>query len=241
MVNHKVFLSRNVLKYVAAITMIIDHFALSFLVKDTICYTIMRMWIGRIAFPLFSFLFVEGFFRTKHPWKHIRDLCIFALISELFFDMAFSHVWFDWSHQNVMFTWLLGFLMLMLLQYLRKSKTDLGLDNVLFAFSNCCIVFVFCCIAYWLCVAYSFVGILSIAVGYFLMLYQKNLDYVFIISAISVIITVRYMTPGVFLSIPFVYFYDRNKRCAHNNLLKYGFYGFYPAHLFVFSLIRIFM
>ena len=45
-------------------------------------YDIMRL-VGRLAFPLFCFLLVEGFLHTRHLSRYIRNLGIFALILKL--------------------------------------------------------------------------------------------------------------------------------------------------------------
>lgn len=70
---------------------------------------IMR-YIGRIAFPLFCFLLVEGFLHTHSKLKYARNLAIFAIISELPFDLAFWNKPIELNYQNVFFTLLIAFL-----------------------------------------------------------------------------------------------------------------------------------
>ena len=81
---------------------------------------------GIIAFPLFCFLLVEGFCHSKKRSKYLGSLLLFAVISELPFDLAFYHdssykggtfpVWID--HQNVFFTLFLGLFCLLTLDYM---------------------------------------------------------------------------------------------------------------------------
>ena len=86
------------LKYIAFASMLIDHInkaliwpnlegggALQFIssIFDV---------IGRIAFPLFSFFIVEGFFRTHDKKKYLLHLIFFAVISEIPYDMFSSKV-----------------------------------------------------------------------------------------------------------------------------------------------------
>ena len=106
-INVKIF-SSAVLKYIAMLTMLIDHIAASgliFLLIDagmsTRLYFISRM-IGRIAFPIYVFLLVEGFVHTKDIKKYIIRIALFALISEVPFDLAFYNTVFDIYHQNFM-------------------------------------------------------------------------------------------------------------------------------------------
>ena len=79
-------LSRNQVKLIAMISMLIDHCGKAFCVPDSALYVIMRYAIGRMAFPLFLMLFIDGFYRTKRPWRHVIDLVIFSLLSEPGFD-----------------------------------------------------------------------------------------------------------------------------------------------------------
>lgn len=118
----------STLKMVAIITMLIDHTAATILEKTmnsrglpmlsadhmtAIQYANIAMrLIGRIAFPIFCFLLVEGFIHTRNKWKYTLRLAIFALISEIPFDLAFMGKFLETSYQNVFFTLTIGMLVM---------------------------------------------------------------------------------------------------------------------------------
>jgi hypothetical protein len=137
----------STLKLIAIITMLIDHTAatildrtliargigglgnsntqaaMDFINDNAVIYgvdMIMRL-IGRIAFPIFCFLLVEGLVHTHNKWKYALRLGIFALISEIPFDLAFKSKLFDFSYQNVFFTLLIGLLVMMGFDLVREK------------------------------------------------------------------------------------------------------------------------
>ena len=122
--------SGTALKTIACITMLVDHIGASCieagiltpgldsgtLSRDTLsAYPLYRLdmvlrFTGRLAFPIFCFLLVEGFVHTRDVKKYVRRLFLFALISEVPFDLAFFRTPFALEHQNVYWTLALGVL-----------------------------------------------------------------------------------------------------------------------------------
>lgn len=116
-------LSGSALKWIALITMLIDHAGviliehhypavanMSFGDPMSQLYVICRM-IGRFAFPIFAFLLAEGAFRTKNIKAYAVRLGLFAVISEIPFDYGFYGRIY-WGYQNIFFTLLIGLMML---------------------------------------------------------------------------------------------------------------------------------
>ena len=100
------------LQLIAIITMIIDHVGL-FLCGNDLG---MRL-VGRLAMPLFCFMLAEGFLHTKGKrWKYFGRLAIFALISQLPFDLL-SNSAASPIRLNVMFTLATGFAAMALIEY----------------------------------------------------------------------------------------------------------------------------
>lgn len=122
--------SGSALKVLAVVCMLIDHTGaaivgrmpplvlLTVLNKSITLYTLMRL-VGRLAFPLFAFLLVEGFLHTRDRRRYALRLGAFALLSEVLFDLALHGKLFDISHQNVFITLCLGVLGLCALERFR--------------------------------------------------------------------------------------------------------------------------
>ena len=135
-------LSGSALKMIAVITMLIDHSACILLslyppaltplfhIGQT-GYSLYRICrdIGRIAFPIYCFLLLEGFLHTRNRKKYGRNLLIFALISELPWNYMFADTW-HYEKQNVFFTLLLGYLAFCALEYF-KDRRDMQLLSMI--------------------------------------------------------------------------------------------------------------
>ena len=121
------------LKRVAMICMLLDHTGAVLIVPLlqqhslshgwTIIYWMLRA-VGRISFPVYCFLLVEGFSNTRNIYKYLLRLLAWGLISEVPFDLAFSGQACDWHSQNVLFTLFLGLSALAILRnpYFESEK-----------------------------------------------------------------------------------------------------------------------
>ena len=143
------FLSGNGLKLIAITTMFLDHIGAAILenpalydklgassLEVDVFFNDPRLtWllvvdlilraIGRIAFPIFCFLLVEGFLHTRDLRRYAGRMLFFAVITEVPFDLAFSGSWFAPGYQNVYFTLFLGLLAMTVL-----ARVDYGAFGV---------------------------------------------------------------------------------------------------------------
>ena len=126
--------SGSTLKMVGIITMLIDHLALAVILRimntnlagDLLIhlnsvYSVMRT-IGRLSFPIFCFLLVEGFGKTRSKPKYLFRLGMFALISEIPYDLALCATVLEFHHQNVYFTLFLGMLSMCACELVEKHR-----------------------------------------------------------------------------------------------------------------------
>lgn len=120
-------LSGAQLKYIAFISMLIDHINKALLYpilqEKGILQQISNLFeiLGRIAFPLFSFFLVEGFFKTRNRWKYLSYLLIFGIISEIPYNLFQSAVFFEPNSNNVMFTLSLSLVTIWIIDVLKKK------------------------------------------------------------------------------------------------------------------------
>lgn len=223
------------LKMIAIVTMVIDH------VGAVLFPTEMAFrYIGRISFPIFVFLLVEGSIHTRKIRKYELRMFLFALISEIPFDLAFSEqVVNSWS-QNVFWTLTIGLVMLDLIQngasYVNLHKNSSSRNGLVEGqpvpmIWQLVIVAVCACVAQALQTDYGAGGILLI---YFVWLAHNN---VLVQTVAFVIISVMFFgtveMPGVIAFLPILLYNGRKGPSA-----KYVFYTFYPVHLLILHVIQ---
>ncbi len=211
-------LSTFQLKWIAIITMLIDHIG-AVLFPYELGYRI----IGRIAFPVFCFLIVEGFSHTRDVRRYMVRLGIFALISELPYDLAFHGEMVYAEGQNVFFTLLLGVLMM----YMMSLCSAVPL-KAMAAVSIAVLAEV-------LNTDYSARGILLILIYYIFR--EKRV----ISLPAGALWNFSYgwgmvQCCGV-LATPFLAFYNGKR----GPKIKYFFYVFYPAHLLVLYFLKTYL
>ena len=240
----KKIINNNILKIIAMILMLLDH-----LWGTIIPGNQWMTLIGRMAFPIFAFLIVEGFFHTSDLKKYMKRLFIFGLISEIPFNLIYTGSIIFPFHQNVMFTLLLG---LLIINEIDKLKNNKEIKKKIIPILK---IFLFLLISIIGFVDYGVTGVLTIVVFYLFrgfklawigQLISLILLYIVFFEGQSVILNIfnhEYFLPlqsiGV-LSLIFIWLYNGEKG-KNNKLIKYLFYSFYPVHMLVIYLIYYFI
>jgi hypothetical protein len=246
------------LKMVAVITMLVDHVAATVLERMLILagkdvtvyplvsahwqeyynfYTVLR-GIGRLAFPIYCFLIVEGFLHTRSVAKYAARLFVFALLSEVPFDLAFQKSFWDMSYNNVFFTLFLGLLVIAGIRYVNQQIACAAEDGgisfrsaVLRSLLNLVIIFAGMALAeVVLRCDYGAAGILTIVVLYEFRSHPKT---AMALAAVLLTVLASELEIVALLDVLLIAFYNgRRGRQA-----KLVFYAFYPVHLLVLSAI----
>lgn len=224
-------MSGSILKLIACIAMLLDHIAAflpgSFMnMSDTLFVLgdrdiILRLilhYIGRTAFPIFAFLITEGFIHTHDRKRYGLNILLFALISEIPWNLVHCDGIF-YPLQNVFFTLLLGYLGMYAIEFFKndKRKTSIALI-ILFLFSIL------------LRADYGCFGF-----GFIILLYLLRERKIIMAVIGSCVLPSRWIGGMAFIPI---LMYNGKRGFAKGKWIKYAFYIFYPLHLTAIYLFR---
>ena len=229
------FLNGFHLKLIAICTMLIDHMG----------YTLFPgvMWlrcIGRVAFPIFCFLIAEGCVYTHDRKKYAARLLVFALLSEIPYNLMNSGMIWDPYDQNVLWTLLTGALVCWLIDWALKKCTPLS-----FVLTGAAMV-----AAYWLLEAfrtdYGGWGMLLVAAFYGVHrapsgAVVKMIAQAFGLAFFSLGVMGGYLSIELWslVSLAPIWLYNGQRGFSHK-AVQYGFYAFYPVHILILSLIAMY-
>lgn len=219
------------LKYIAFSSMLMDHvnkaLIYPFLSGEGILQYISDAFeiLGRIAFPLFAFFLVEGFFKTGNRKKYLFSLVFFGIISEIPFDMFQSSVFFEPNSNNVMFTLALMLITIWSIDVLKVKLQKL--PKYIWYLISFVVVGIMCIISMVTGLDYEYHAIM---IGYFFYIfYDKPVFAIF--SGYLAIFKELWSLSGFGLILTY-----NGKRGKQNKLLNYCFY---PVHLLILGILRM--
>lgn len=205
--------------------------------------------VGRLAFPIFAFLIVEGYFHTHNLKKYVGRLLLFAVISEIPFNLVMGSRLFYPIHQNVLWTFLIGILCIYLNE---RAKAKRGMvRRILTGCVTVVLAFVLGLVGF---VDYNYAGVFMVLtfyffrgrkwwhfLGQFLLLWYINVEmlsgYAYEVQLFGETHFIVRQGFALLALIP-IWLY-RGKQGPHNKVLQYFYYAFYPAHLLMLALVRI--
>ena len=205
-------MSAFTLKLIALVTMIIDHVGAIFFPQF-----IWLRYIGRLSMPIYAFLLVQGYMHTRNFNRYALRMGIFALLSEVPYDLLFQGTWLEFQRQNILFTFLTALFVMKLLDASAKSRN-------IFMFIGAVIF------------SYGVYGVLTVLCFYLFQKY-RGIDAV----AFAALTYGQYTQDGnttqlyaIAAAIPVLLY--NGKRGALS--LKYFFYISYPAHMLLLYAIH---
>lgn len=227
--------------------------AMAFMLCDHLWGTIIpgNDWltcIGRIAYPIFAFMIVEGYFHTSNLKKYVKRLFIFALLSEIPFNLAMGSRLFYPIHQNVLWTFLIA---IGLIHWNEKARATQKLwHRILVGILS---VFIGYIGGLLTMVDFYQAGVLMVLVfyffrerkwwcylGQFLCMWYINIE---ILSGFSYQVDFMGQTHFIvrqgfaLLALIPIWLY-RGKQGYHSKTFQYICYAFYPVHLFVLGFLK---
>ena len=209
------------LKYIAFASMFIDHVNKAILYpningRTSLVISDLFDIIGRIAFPIFMFLLVEGYFKTKNRWKYLGYLVVFGIISETYYSP-------HWN--NIMFTLAFTMVTIWIIDFLKAKK----MPRIVFYLLTFLVLLVACYGASALGLDYEYHAILA---GYFFYVFREKRIYTVLFGFLSM-----YKEPWALLGFGLNLTYN-GERGKQNKFLNYCFY---PGHLLLLGALRMYL
>lgn len=226
--NSRFTLTTLDLKLLAVLLMVTDHIGVFFF-PDQLIFRL----IGRLSFPLFAWLIVNGIEHSKDRKKYFLRLLAFAVISQIPYLLAYREVIPGFMGLNIFFTLCLGFLAVQAIRNVTPHSFSLLLVGI------CALT------AILLDASYGAGGVFCILAFY---LFRKNIRAMFL-SQLTIFLTsfmlpefilpkaslnmVAVVQPFGALSVLFISWYNGER----GPKMQYFFYLFYPVHLVILYLL----
>ena len=221
-------LDGTTLKLIAMISMVFDHAGDMFF-PDV-------MWprmIGRLAMTIFSFFIAEGFSHTRDKKKYLCRLGIFALISEIPFDLAFEGK-IGFSHQNIMLSFFLAVVALMLYDWIQGgTKSEENHASIGKTILGVIAVAAIAALSLLLRADYTIFAVIAVFLFYVLRQKHPLVRTGVGVAFLALTRTVGYYCTTGLSFIPLAMYNGKKGKG-----LKWLFYGFYPGHLLLLAAIK---
>ena len=202
--------------------------------------------VGRLAFPIFAFMIVEGYFHTRSFKGYLLRMLLFAVIAEIPFNLMAGGSVFYPVHQNVLWTFLIA---LLCIHWNERVTEQQEWKRLLVALAT---LVLGALVGLITMVDYHHAGVLTVLVFYF---FRGRKWWCYVGQALCLWYINAEMLGGIgyelplfggtvflarqslaVLSLPFIWLY-RGNRGHHSRAFQYCCYAFYPAHLLVLGLL----
>lgn len=205
--------------------------------------------MGRIAFPIFAFMIVEGFTHTHSLKRYMQRLLIFAVISEIPFDLLYSGMWFYPFHQNVLWTFLIALGCMYFLEKVKQKSNRAVMIGL-----SALIVLAGFLLGFALQTDFYGTGVLTVLIFYFFqqrkwwclagqlaLLYWINVEllggFCYIVNIFGYKLELVEQGFALLALIP-IWLY-RGRKGYSSKVFRYICYWFYPVHCLILGLLSI--
>ena len=218
------------LRVIALVCMMIDHTGLA-LFPDLLIFRC----IGRLSFPIYCFLLVQGYIHTRDVAAYGRRLTLLAILSEIPHDLLIFGRTFSPADQNVLFSLLLGLMALYSADLLRENSLQASLMVCLLCLCAMAanVSYGWLSIALCLCMYYTHGKQMSftLSVGGALLLYSLTqllggVAYSWVLTSLCAL-----------FSLPLLLAYNGKPGTRHP-ALTWMFYTAYPLHIIALVVLR---
>ena len=242
----------NNLKHFSFNAAMLHILAMALMLMDHLWATLFpaQEWLtcaGRLAFPIFAFMIVEGYFHTHNFKKYALRLLLFAVLSEVPFDLMYGGTWFYPVHQNVIWTLLMGLIGIHLMENVRKKrKTPIYLLTAVGVVAAGAVLGTVCMVDYY------GAGVLTVFIFYFfrkrkwwcllgqiLALYWVNVELLggllYPLRLFGMDFEICQQGFALLALLP-IWLYRGQQGC-HSKLFQYICYAFYPVHMLILVMV----
>lgn len=235
-------LNRDVIKYIAMFTMLLNHIAHVFFTSGTILYEVFED-IGYFTAPVMCFFLAEGYEYTRSKTKYGLRLLVFAIISQIPYALAFR-----FGNLNMIFTLLCCFLILIAMDII---------ENQLLRMLVCMLLMLVTAVSDWGLIAPICTILMRNAKGN-----PKKVAYgygvVYVVFTVFNVQNYMYNTQGnwtvyaivhaliagtgiIAAAVTILILYNGKRVERGRNFSKWFFYIFYPGHLLILYLIKMYI
>lgn len=205
--------------------------------------------IGRISFPIFAFMIVEGYFHTKSLKKYVGRLLLFAILSEIPFNLTMGSSILYPVHQNVLWSFLIAIGLIHWNEKVKKTS-----KNWLRIIVACTSVLIGYIIGLLTMVDFYHAGILTV-LGFYFFRQKKWWSYIALFCWLWYINVEMlggyayeihlwgknyfFVRQGLALLALIPIWLYRGKQGYHSKALQYAYYAFYPIHLLILGFLKM--
>ena len=218
------------LKYIAFLSMLIDHtnnaLIIPMLNGEGLLLHVSNLFsiLGRIAFPIFIFFIVEGFFKTSSRKRYLITLLAFGVISEVPFDMFTSKTFFSPYWNNMMFTLALCLITIWMIDSLKEKISN----KIVWHIVSIVVVAISSAVAMALSLDYDYHAII---VAYLFYIFYDRPVLGAVLGYLSII---KELYSFLGFGIVLTYNGERGRQ------YKWFNYLFYPVHILILGMLRFY-